>query len=78
MYEKLIKQLRNQGHCKDCPYTVDCDSFDSCLMDLLAAEAIENMNKRIVKLEKALQEYYQQTRSWEVDYDNLYKRIITY
>lgn len=51
MHEKLIKQLRNQQHCKNCPYTIDCNDFNSCLMDLLAADAIEDMAKRIVELE---------------------------
>ena len=56
MHEKLIKQLRNTEHCYECPYDEDCNEFNSCLMDLLAADAIEDMGKRIVKLEKELQE----------------------
>ena len=56
MHEKLIKQLRNNEHCSGCPYDEDCNEFDSCLMDLLAADAIENMSKKIVRLEKELQE----------------------
>lgn len=56
MHEKLVKQLRNTEHCHDCPYNEDCNEFDSCLMDLLAADAIEDLSKRIVKLEKELQE----------------------
>ena len=56
MHEKLVKQLRSSEHCHDCPYNEDCNEFDSCLMDLLAADAIEDLSKRIVKLEKELQE----------------------
>lgn len=56
MHEKLIKQLRNTEHCGGCPYDEDCNEFDSCLMDLLAADAIEDMSKRIAKQEKELQE----------------------
>lgn len=56
MHEKLIKQLRNADHCGECPYSEDCNEFDSCLMELLAADAIEDMNKRIVRQEKELQE----------------------
>lgn len=56
MHEKLIKQLRNTEHCYECPYDEDCNEFDSCLMDLLAADAIEDMSKRIARLEKELQE----------------------
>ena len=41
MHEKLVKQLRNSEHCGGCPYDKDCNEFDSCLMDLLAADAIE-------------------------------------
>lgn len=52
MHEKLIKQLRNAEHCYGCPYDEDCNEFDSCLMDLLAADAIEDMGKRIARLEK--------------------------
>lgn len=56
MHEKLVKQLRNTEHCYECPYDKDCNEFDSCLMDLLAADAIEDMSKRIAKQEKELQE----------------------
>lgn len=56
MHEKLVKQLRNADHCGGCPYYEDCNEFDSCLMDLLAADAIEDMSKRIAKQEKELQE----------------------
>lgn len=56
MHEKLVKQLRNTEHCYGCPYDEDCNEFDSCLMDLLAADAIEDMGKRIARLEKELQE----------------------
>lgn len=56
MHEKLIKQLRNNERCSGCPYDEDCNEFDSCLMDLLAADAIEDMNKRIARQEKELQE----------------------
>jgi rubrerythrin len=56
MHEKLVKQLRNKEHCVDCPYDKDCNEFDSCLMDLLAADAIEDMTKRIERQEKELQE----------------------
>ena len=56
MHEKLIKQLRNDEHCNECPYNEDCNEFDSCLMDLLAADAIEDLNKKIVRQEKELQE----------------------
>lgn len=56
MHEKLIKQLRNNEHCSGCPYDEDCNEFDSCLMDLLAADTIENMSKKIVRLEKELQD----------------------
>ena len=52
MHEKLIKQLRNAEHCYECPYDEDCNEFDSCLMDLLAADTLEDMNRRIAKLEK--------------------------
>lgn len=52
MHEKLVKQLRNTGHCCECPYDEDCNEFDSCLMDLLAADAIEDMSKRIARQEK--------------------------
>lgn len=55
MHEKLINQLRNAKHCGGCPYDEDCNEFDSCLMDLLAADAIEDMSKKIARLEKDLQ-----------------------
>ncbi len=54
VHEKLIKQLRNTEHCSGCPYDEDCNEFDSCLMDLLAADAIEDMSKKIAKLENDL------------------------
>lgn len=63
MHEKLVKQLRNINHCYECPYDKDCDEFDSCLMDLLAADAIEDMSKRIAGQEKELQEYYKLVES---------------
>ena len=56
MHERLVKQLRNTEHCCECPYDEDCNEFDSCLMDLLAANAIEDMGKRIARQEKELQE----------------------
>ena len=56
MHEKLIKQLRTSEHCNECPYNKDCDDFDSCLMELLAADAIEDMSKRIARLEKEARE----------------------
>lgn len=56
MHEKLVKQLRNTEHCSGCPYDIDCNEFDSCLMDLIAADAIEDMSKRIVRQERELQE----------------------
>lgn len=56
MHDKLVKQLRNSEHCGECPYDTDCKDFDSCLLDLLAADAIEDMGKRISRLEKELQE----------------------
>ena len=56
MHEKLVKQLRNTEHCSGCPYDKDCNEFDSCLMDLLAADAIEDLSKRIARQEKELQE----------------------
>ena len=56
MHEKLVKQLRNTERCCECPYDKDCNEFDSCLMDLLAADAIEDMSKRIERQEKELQE----------------------
>lgn len=77
MNEKLIKQLRNSEHCHDCPYNEDCNEFDSCLMDLLAADAIEDLSKRIVRLEKELQEKdkyiedkeYLFGKDWQVERD---------
>ena len=74
MHEKLIKQLRNQGHCKDCPYTVDCDSFDSCLMDLLAADAIEDLIKRLKRKEAELNAVVGEV--WSIDLSRKYKRIL--
>lgn len=65
MHEKLIKQLRNAEHCSGCPYDEDCNEFDSCLMDLLAADAIEDMSKRIARLEKESQKT--STMSIEID-----------
>lgn len=56
MHNKLVNQLRNSEHCGECPYDKDCNDFDSCLMDLLAADAIEDMSKRIAMLEKESQE----------------------
>ena len=56
LHEKLIKHLRNRNHCKNCPYTEDCNSFEGCLMDLLAADAIEDLNFQIVELRKELNE----------------------
>lgn len=79
MHEKLVKQLRNAEHCSGCPYDEDCNEFDSCLMDLLAADAIEDMNKRIARLEEELKqtatmkienEYYILTK--EVKGENVY------
>lgn len=55
MHDKLVNQLRNSEHCGGCPYDKDCNDFNSCLMDLLAADAIEDMSKRIAKLEKESQ-----------------------
>lgn len=77
MHEKLIKQLRNAEHCYECPYDEDCNEFDSCLMDLLAADAIEDMNKRIARQEKELQEKdkyieneeYLFGEDWQTEYD---------
>lgn len=54
--EKLIKQLRNRNHCKNCPYTEECSQFEGCLMDLLAADAIEDLNFQIAELDKELNE----------------------
>ena len=51
-HKKLIEQLRNRDHCKNCPYTEDCDQFEGCLMDLLAADAIEDLSIQITKFEK--------------------------
>lgn len=56
MHDKLVRQLRNTEHCAECPYDEDCNEFDSCLMELLAADAIEDMNKRIARQEKEIQE----------------------
>lgn len=56
MHDKLVNQLRNSEHCGGCPYDKDCNDFNSCLLDLLAADAIEDMSKRIVMLEKESQE----------------------
>lgn len=77
MHEKLIKQLRNTEHCGGCPYDKDCNEFDSCLMDLLAADAIEDMSKRIARQEKELQEKdlwikdkeYLFGKDWQKEYD---------
>ena len=77
MHEKLVKQLRNQKHCGGCPYDEDCNEFDSCLMDLLAADAIEDMSKRIAEQEKELQEkdeYIENEeflfgKDWQKEYD---------
>ena len=68
MHEKLVKQLRNTEHCYECPYDKDCNEFDSCLMDLLAADAIEDMSKRIARQEKELQE----KNLWIKDKEHLY------
>lgn len=51
-HKKLVEQLRNRDHCKNCPYTEDCNQFEGCLMDLLAADAIEDLNFQITKFEK--------------------------
>lgn len=56
MHNKLVNQLRNSEHCGGCPYDKDCNDFNSCLLDLLAADAIEDMSKRIAMLEKESQE----------------------
>ena len=77
MHEKLIKQLRNAEHCSGCPYDKDCNEFDSCLMDLLAADAIEDMGKRIARQEIELQEKdkyieseeYLFGKDWQMNYD---------
>lgn len=53
-HKKLVEQLRNRDHCKNCPYTEDCNQFESCLMDLLAADAIEDLSIQIAKFEKEL------------------------
>jgi hypothetical protein len=68
MHEKLIKQLRNSEHCGGCPYDKDCNEFDSCLMDLLAADAIEDMSKRIARQEEELRE----KDLWTKDKERLY------
>lgn len=77
MHDKLVKQLRNTEHCGGCPYDKDCNEFDSCLMDLLAADAIEDMSKRIARQEKELQEKdkyieneeYLFGQDWQKEYD---------
>lgn len=77
MHDKLVKQLRNSEHCAECRYNEDCNEFDSCLMELLAADAIEDMNKRIARQEKELQEKYKYIeneeylfgKDWQVEYD---------
>lgn len=77
MHEKLVKQLRNTEHCGGCPYDKDCNEFDSCLMDLLSADAIEDMSKRIARQEKELQEKdkyieneeYLFGKDWQVEQD---------
>lgn len=77
MHEKLVKQLRNTEHCYECPYDKDCNDFDCCLMDLLAADAIEDMSKKIVRQEKELQEkdkYIENEeflfgKDWQMNYD---------
>ena len=51
-HKKLVEQLRNRDHCKNCPYTEDCNQFEGCLMDLLAADAIEDLSVQIAKFEK--------------------------
>ena len=51
-HKKLVEQLRNRDHCKNCPYTEDCNQFEGCLMDLLAADVIEDLNFQITKFEK--------------------------
>lgn len=80
MHEKLIKQLRNSEHCGGCPYDKDCNDFDSCLLDLLAADAIEDMNKRIVRLEKESQtKSYQDNKRYHPEeiIHNWYKAYVT-
>lgn len=72
MHDKLIKQLRNNGRCCECPYDKDCNEFDSCLMVLLAADAIEDMGKRIVKLETELQEKDLEKDLWIKDKERIY------
>lgn len=77
MHDKLVKQLRNTEHCSGCPYDKDCNEFDFCLMDLLAADAIEDMSKRIARQEKELQEKdkyieneeYLFGQDWQKEYD---------
>ena len=77
MHEKLVKQLRNTEHCSECSYDKDCNEFDSCLMDLFAADAIEDMSKRIARQEKELQEKdkyieneeYLFGEDWETEYN---------
>lgn len=77
MHEKLVKQLRNSEHCNGCPYNEDCNEFDTCLIDLLAADAIEDMSKKIARQEKKLQEKdkyieneeYLFGKDWQVEQD---------
>lgn len=59
-HKKLVEQLRNRDHCKNCPYTEDCNQFESCLMDLLAADAIEDLSIQITKFEKWIKDNYKQ------------------
>lgn len=68
MHDKLVNQLRNSEHCGGCPYDKDCNDFNSCLLDLLAADAIEDMSKRVVMLEKELQEKEMYIKSKERSY----------
>lgn len=72
MHEKLVKQLRNSEHCNGCPYNEDCNEFDTCLIDLLAADAIEDMSKRIIRQEKdkcIKNEEYLFGKDWQVEQD---------
>lgn len=83
MHDKLVNQLRNSEHCGGCPYDEDCNDFDSCLLDLLAADAIEDMSKRIVMLEKESQEKEMYIKNEERLYScpvcsNDYDQKITY
>lgn len=68
MHEKLVKQLRNTEHCSRCPYDKECNEFDSCLMDLIAADAIEDMRKRIARQEEEIQELRKQIFTFKVRY----------